>query len=267
MRDEATNERIKTLIVDDEPLARRRLRSLAAADRRLAVISECEDGAEAIERIASVRPALVLLDVQMPELSGFDVWEAVMRSDEVPLVVFITAYDRFAVRAFEIGAVDYLLKPFDDVRFTVAIDRVSRALTAAELLGQHQDATRRALSAYRDAGAYLSRIAVSVNHRVVVIDACDLDWIEAADNYIHLHVGASVYRLRETLTSFAQKLDPAMFMRVHRWHVVNVTRIRELRRSAHGELVLGLEGGVTIRASRTFAPALRRLLGNRVPAR
>ena len=266
MRDEATDERIKTLIVDDEPLARRRLRSLAAADRRLVVISECEDGTEAIERIVTVRPALVLLDVQMPELSGFDVWEAVMRSPEIPLVVFITAYDRFAVRAFEIGAVDYLLKPFEDVRFTAAIDRVSRALTV-ELLGQRQDATRRALSAYRDAGAYLSRIAVSVNHRIVVIDARDLDWIEAADNYIHLHVGASVYRLRETLTSFAQKLDPAVFIRVHRWHVVNLTRIREVRRSAHGELVLGLEGGVNIRASRTFASALRRLLGNRVPAR
>jgi len=246
--------------VDDEPLARSRLRALAARDSRLRVVGECEDGVEALERIAAVPTQLVLLDVQMPELSGFDVWEALVRRGHVPLVTFVTAHDAFAVRAFDVGAVDYLLKPFDEARFTLAIDRAERALAAPRLLAREQAAARRAASFYRDAGGYLRRFAVRTGGRTVVIDANDVDWIEAADNYLHLHAGGATYRLRDTLTSFAQKLDPSVFMRVHRWHVVNLHRIAAVEPWAHGELVLRLRSGATIRASRTFAPQCRRVL-------
>jgi two-component system LytT family response regulator len=254
--------RIRALIVDDEPLARRRLGALAARDTRLTVVGECADGIEALEQIPIARPNLVFLDVQMPELSGFDVWDAVARGEHVPLVTFVTAYDTFAVRAFEIGAVDYLLKPFDDARFTLAIDRVEQAIGVPGRIASERGAVRRATSAYREAGKYLERIAVHVDGRVILLDATDVDWIEAAGNYLHLHTGSTVYRLREPITRFAQKLDPSTFMRVHRWHVVNLRRIVAVEPWAHGELVLRLRTGATIRASRTFARELRRVLRN-----
>ena len=253
---------ITALIVDDEPLARRRLDALAARDPRLAVVGECEDGIAALEQIPIARPDLVFLDVQMPELSGFDVWDAVVRGEHVPLVTFVTAYDTFAVRAFDIGAVDYLLKPFDDARFTLAIDRVEHAMEIPGGVARERGAVRRATSAFRQAGGYLERIAVQVDGRVLLIDAADVDWIEASGNYIHLHTGAVVYRLRESITSFAEKLSPSTFMRVHRWHVVNLSRIVSVEPWAHGELVLRLRTGTTIRASRTFAQGLRRVLRN-----
>jgi two-component system LytT family response regulator len=256
--------RLRTLIVDDEPLARRRVRMLALEDPRLAVVGECEDGCQAIDAIVRLRPALVLLDVQMPELSGFDVYEAAIRGPHSPVVTFITAHDTFAVRAFEIGAVDYLLKPFDDARFTLAIDRAHQAISTAGALASDHAATGRAVAAYRESGAYLARIAVSVDDHIDVLEADELDWIEAADNYIRLHTARGVYRLRESIAAFARRLDPTVFVRVHRWYVVNLRRIRTIRPWAHGELILQLSSGETIRASRTFARELRSVLRNQV---
>jgi two-component system, LytTR family, response regulator len=251
---------ITTLIVDDEPLARRRLRLLAANDARVRVVGECEDGAAALEEITRLAPDLVFLDVQMPELSGFDVWDEVLRGAHVPLVTFVTAYDAFAVRAFDIGAVDYLLKPYDDTRFTLAVDRAERALAAPAALTREHAATRRAMGVFREEGGYLARIAIATDGRVVVLNAAEVDWIEANGNYVHLHCGSSVYRLRESIRSLARKLDPSLFMRVHRWHIVNLHRIAAAERWPHGELILRLSTGATIRASRSFAPELRRLL-------
>ena len=250
------------LIVDDEPPARRRLVSLARRDPRLSVVGECEDGRQALAAIRAERPDIVFLDVQMPELGGFDVVEALVdEPDELlPAIVFVTAYDEFAVRAFERDALDYLLKPFLDERFTAAVDRVQRALSR----GAHAThaVARQAVTSYRAAGRYLERIAVSVGDAIVILQPADVDWIEAADNYVRLHVGTAIYRIRGSLGGFVAKLDPARFIRVHRWHAVNLDRVRAVEPWSHGELVLRLASGARVRVSRTYASDIRAILRN-----
>jgi two-component system, LytTR family, response regulator len=252
--------RIRALVVDDEPLARERLSSLLAGEEDIELIGECTDGQSAVERIDAEKPDLVFLDVQMPGLDGFDVIEAVDKGS-LPLVVFVTAYDEYAVRAFEVHALDYVLKPFDRERFGKALDRVREELgrgarnggelegKLAALLGELEDRRRR-----------LERIVVKSGGRVFFLRSEDVDWIEAAGNYVELHVGSESHLLRETMSKLESRLDPKLFVRIHRRTIVNVERIRQLEGVTHGEYVVVLKDGTRLGSSRGYRDAVQKML-------
>ena len=245
----------RALIVDDEPLARLRLRALLAQENDVVVIGECADGAAAIAEIEGLRPDVVFLDVQMPELDGFDVIEAVGPS-RMPLVVFVTAYDQYALDAFRVRALDYLLKPFEDERFR---DTLARARARLEETRQRGAPDSRLEALVADIAAtrrHVQRLVVRSGGRVFFLRVDDLDWIEAADNYVRLHVGRASHLLRETLKQLEQRLDPERFVRIHRSAIVNLDRIQELEPWFHGEYIVILRDGTRLRASRTFARRL-----------
>ena len=242
--------RLRALVVDDEPLARSLLRVLLARDPEVEVAGECS-GAEAVEAVERTRPDLLFLDVQMPEVDGFDVLAALGR-ERAPAVVFVTAYDRYAVRAFEVHAVDYLLKPIDEARFAEALarakDRARRRVTDPRLGPLLADHARHA-----------RRFLVRGRERTVVVDAADVDWIEAADYYATLHAGGKAHLIRETLTDLAERLDPERFVRVHRSAIVNLDRVREIHPLFRGDAELVLAGGARVRMSRTRRAEFNRL--------
>jgi two-component system, LytTR family, response regulator len=250
---------IRTVIVDDEPLARRRIRSLLVGAEDVEVIAECANGMEAIQAIEASPPDLLFLDIQMPEIDGFDVLEAI-GVGHVPVVIFVTAYDQFALRAFEAHALDYLLKPFDDERFETALQR------ARELIRQKQggDLERR-LRAFlkevpRDRG-YLQRLVVPTGHRSVFVRTAEIDWIEADRNYIRLHVGGRSHLLRESLSRIASALDPTTFCRIHRSTIVNIDRIKAIESLFNGEYLVLLHDGTKLTSSRSYRRNLHHLLG------
>jgi two-component system LytT family response regulator len=241
---------IRTLIVDDEPWARTRIASLLEPD--FSVVRECAGGEEAVRAIAELSPDVVFLDVQMPGVDGFDVVEAV-GADAMPLVVFATAHQEYALRAFDAGAVDYLLKPFDEERFRRAMERVRRDLktpaAAAEALGQ-------AMAQVRKAGEFAERLVVNSAGRVVFVKVADIDWLEATGNYVTIHAGNEKHLLRETLRGLCDRLDPRRFVRLHRSSVVNVERLRELMPWSRGEQVAVLSNGTQLTIGRAFRERL-----------
>ena len=247
---------LRALIVDDEAPARRRIRRLLLSEPDVAVTGECGDGASAIEVIIRARPDLVFLDVQMPERDGFDV-VAGIRSGDRPPIVFVTAYDRYALRAFEIHAVDYLLKPFTRERFRTALERV-RDRIARRAPDSAVEALVRTL---RDRQKYRSRVTVKSGGRTHVLDLASVDWIQAADNYVRLHVQSREYLLRETLASLETRLDPARFVRIHRSVIVPVDRVATLTPVSHGDAEVLLRDGTRLAASRTWRDRLRRVIG------
>jgi two-component system LytT family response regulator len=247
---------LRAFIVDDEAPARRRIRRLLLSEPDVAVTGECGDGASAIEVIIRERPDLVFLDVQMPERDGFDV-VAGIRSGDRPPIVFVTAYDRYALRAFEIHAVDYLLKPFTRERFRTALERV-RDRIARRAPDSAVEALVRTL---RDRQKYRSRVTVKSGGRTHVIDLASVDWIQAADNYVRLHVQSREYLLRETLASLETRLDPARFVRIHRSVIVPVDRVATLTPVSHGDAEVLLRDGTRLAASRTWRDRLRRVIG------
>ena len=209
---------IRAVIVDDEPWARRRIAALLKSEPDVEVAGECRGGVEAIEKIPELSPDLVFLDVQMPECDGFDVLEAI-GPERMPPVIFATAYDKYAVRAFDAQALDYLLKPFDEERFQQAMGRARRELK----LGKGaSEALRAVLEAVRGKSQFLKRLAVKSGGRVVFLRAADIDWIEAAGNYVTLHVGRDRHMLRATMNSLEPKLDSEEFVRIHRSTIVNL---------------------------------------------
>jgi two-component system LytT family response regulator len=241
---------IRAAIVDDEPLARRRIRNLLAEAADVEVIAECANGKDAIESLEASPPALLFLDVQMPEIDGFDVLQAI-GVDRVPAVIFVTAYDQFALRAFEAHALDYLLKPFDDERFGAALER------ARERIRQQQggDLDRRLqalLENVRAEHGYLRRLVVPSGHRSVFVRTEHIDWIEAERNYVRLHVGGRAHLLRENLTHIASALDPATFCRIHRSTIVNIDRIQAVESLFHGEQLVVLQDGTKLTAGRSY---------------
>ena len=242
--------RLRALVVDDEPLARSLVRVLLARDPEVEMAGECS-GVEAVETVLRTRPDLLFLDVQMPEVDGFDVLAA-LGSGRAPGVVFVTAYDHYAVRAFEVHAVDYLLKPIDEARFAAALARAkerARTRTADPRLGSLlEEHARRA-----------RRFLVRGREKTVVVEAADVDWIEAADYYATLHVGGKAHLLRETLTDLARRLDPERFFRVHRSAIVNFDRVREIHPLFRGDAELVLDGGARVRLSRTRRAEFNRL--------
>jgi two-component system, LytTR family, response regulator len=247
--------KIRALIVDDEPPARRRLRALLCAEPDVEVAGECGDGREAVERIRALRPDLVFLDVQMPEAGGFDVVAAV-GPGRMPAVVFVTAYDEFALRAFEVHALDYLLKPFDTERFRAALHHAREHLRRKRT-GELEGRLVSLLEGLRPPPAYLERIPVRSGARIHLVPVDDVDYLEADDNYVRLHAGARTHLLRETLGALEARLDPARFLRVHRSLVVNLSRVAELESLGGGEYVLALTTGARLVSGRSYRAKLQ----------
>ncbi len=251
---------LKTLLVDDEPLAREGLRMLLSEDADVASIHEARNGREAVEAIRAIRPDLVFLDVQMPEMDGFDVVREI-GAEHMPAVVFVTAHDQHAIQAFEINALDYLLKPVSAERFAKALARAKLRLNA-----RPADETGRQivslLESMTSPPRYLKRLAVRAAGKTILVDVADVDWIEAAENYVQLHVGRSGHLVHVAMNTLEKSLDPEMFLRIHRSTIVNVTRVRELQAALHGEYVLTLSNGVRLQSGRLYNEKVRALAGN-----
>ena len=250
---------VRVLIVDDEPVARRRLRRLLRLASDVAVVGECGDGVTALEMIRELSPDVVLLDVQMPELDGFGLLQA-MSPEEIPVIIFVTAYDRYALRAFEVHALDYVLKPVEAERLTTAVARARARLE--ERKGTRLD--ERILSLLETLAPdrkHLTRIPVRTEGRVHVLDLADVDWIGAADNYVTLHAGPREYLIRDTMGRLERELDPDRFVRVHRSSIVQIDRVRELLPDFHGDFTLVLKTGTTLTLSRGYRAKLEAVLG------
>jgi two-component system LytT family response regulator len=282
------HRRIRAVIIDDEPLAREGVRMLLSQHGDIEVVGEAGNGIDAVELIRRQRPDLALLDVQMPQMSGLEVVKALPR-DAVPVVVFITAYDRYAIDAFRVHALDYLLKPFDDDRFH---DAIRRAKTHLELTrvndlgerllsmiaggngahgangthatnghppGANGNGNGNGVAGGNGAHKFLTRLAIRDIGRVVFVNVDDIDWIEAADYYVQIHVGAKSYLHRETMQRLEAELDPERFIRIHRSAIVNQTRIRELRNQGRRDMVVVLSDGAELRVARSHREKLQRM--------
>lgn len=251
---------MRALIVDDEALARVALTRLLKRDDGITIIGECADGESAVKAIRQMKPDVVFLDVQMPEMDGFQVIESI-GVEQMPATIFVTAFDKYAMRAFDASAVDYLLKPF-------VSDRLARAVARARDRWQNRqdkDAAKRLFDLLdnRYASDYVRRLAVASAGRIVFVPAEEIDWIGAEDNYARLHVGRHVYDVRETLQVLMEKLDPGEFIRIHRSTIVNVRRIREVQPWFRGSHIIVLHSGEKLRMSRYQKDAIDRLLGKR----
>jgi two-component system LytT family response regulator len=260
---------MRVLIVDDEPLGRDCVRLALAREDEVTLVGECENGEEAIRAIEAQHPDLVFLDIQMPGLDGFDVIER-LGPERMPLIVFVTAYDAHALRAFGVHAFDYLLKPFDDERFREAIARARAQLETAEA-GDFGRRLRTLLADVRAGGpeaepevapatGRIVRFAVKEDERLFFVRAVDVDYFEAAGNYVRLHVKDRHYEIRATLRTLVSQLDPVRFVRVHKSSIVNIDRVREVQPWFGGDYVAILHSGAQVRVSRTYAKALLRTI-------
>jgi two-component system, LytTR family, response regulator len=254
---------IRTIIADDEHLAREKLRLLLGEESGVQVVAECQNGQEAIDAVHDYKPDLLLIDIRMPDMDGFQVLEKIA-ADEMPVVVFTTAYDQFAIRAFDAHALDYLLKPFEQERLHDAIER-----TRAELLKSHQlDLTTRILDLLAKADPKGEpkpsddRMVIRAGGKVVFLDVKEIDWIEASANYVKVNVGKDSYLLREGIGSISERLDPDRFVRIHRSAIVNVRKIKELQPCESGEYIAVLKNGKELSCSRGYRAQLQRLIGN-----
>jgi two-component system LytT family response regulator len=250
---------IRTLIVEDEPLMRERLRGLLAEEPDVVVAGECANGPEAVAAIDADPPDLVFLDVQMPGLNGFEVIEAV-GVERMPATVFVTAYDRYALRAFEVHALDYLLKPFNRQRFRQALDR-ARARLRQGKAAEVQGLLRALLADVQTPARAPRRLLVKSENRITLVKPEDVDWIEAAGNYVRLHVGKDEHLLRATMEGVEAQLPPGQFVRIHRSTIVNLDRVRALEPGFHGDYVVQLRDGTELPLGRTYRPKLEELLG------
>lgn len=254
---------LRVLIADDEPIARERLRDLLTAEPSIDIVGECATGPETLDAIRQGAPQVVLLDIQLPELNGFEVIHS-LRPDRVPVIVFVTAHDRFALRAFEAHAADYLLKPFDRDRFRQAL---ARARERAESR-THQPSPgeiRALIEALQPSRKAVERFAVRYGKRIVFVKPAEIDWIQSADNYSELHTGDQVYLLRQTLTDLVSQLPPSQFVRISRSLMVNVDRIQEVRAKSHGDYHVRLKGGPELTGSRNYRAELLKLIGREGP--
>jgi two-component system LytT family response regulator len=250
---------VRVLIADDEPLARERLRTLLAGEPWLQVVAECPDGLQAIDAIRRLQPDLAFLDVQMPGATGFDVI-ARIGAARMPLVVFVTAFDRYALRAFDVHALDYLLKPFDRERFRQTLARARQYLERRT----NGDFERRLLALVQDLkppANRLERFVIKSGGRVFFVRSDEIDWIEAAGNYVKLHVGQDAHLFRETMSALEAQLDSDMFFRIHRSHIVNIERVKELQPWFNGEYVVFLKSGTRLTLSRGYREKLQERIG------
>ena len=253
---------IRTLIVDDEPLARKTVRMLLADDEEIEIIGEAGNGKDAVAAIREQKPDLLFLDVQMPALDGIGVMRTI-GAENMPVTIFVTAYDQYALKAFEVHALDYLLKPYDDERFEQALERAKQQVrrAAIESLSQRLFSLMEAMPGQKEeAPQYLSRIMVKGSGPIVFLKVEEIDWIEAADYYVQLHVGGRTHLLRESLRNLDQQLDPSCFMRIHRSAIVNLDRVRKLQPDARGEYQVILQDGTTLKLGRGRREALQEKL-------
>jgi two-component system LytT family response regulator len=253
--------RLNVLIVDDEPLPREGLRMLLADHPAVAGIAEARNGPEALELIASNRPDVVLLDVQMPQMDGFQMIDAI-GVERMPAVIFVTAHDEYALRAFEVYAMDYLLKPVNGDRLRAAIER-----TRARLLGEPTGtASARMLSLLETIAhprSYLKRLAIRKSASTIFVDVESIDWIEAAENYVQVHCGKANHLLHVPISTLETSLDPGVFVRIHRSVIVNVHRIVRLAPATHGQYLILLESGAEVQSGRSYSEVVRALMVNR----
>ena len=262
--------KIRVAIVDDEELARERMRALLSEHADIEVVAECADGAEALRAIDDTHPDLVFLDVQMPEVDGFEVVEALECGDpnerakngsRPPAIVFVTAHDDHALRAFEIHALDFLLKPFDSVRFEKTLSRARRHLRQsresvdARLLALLED-----LRTERRGQRHSDRLIVKSGGRVFFLRTEEIDWVEAAGNYVRLHARNEAHLLRESMKNMESRLDPNTFVRIHRSAIVNIDRVKELEPWFHGEYIVIMRDGTRLTASRVFSDRLSAMI-------
>ena len=245
---------IRALIVDDEPLAREGLRLHLRDEPEIEIIGEAANGEEAVEAIRSLQPDLVFLDVQMPGIDGFGVLEAI-GAEGMPSIVFVTAHDEFAVRAFDAYAIDYVLKPVDPDRLRRAVQRVREAV--ARRAGGVDERLRSLLDGVKSGRRYLQRMAVRVGPRIAFVDVENIDWIGAEGNYARLHVGNDSHLVRETMSSLEDRLDPERFLRIHRSTIVNIDRIKELEPLYQGDYLVILRNGTRLPSSRAYRERLR----------
>ena len=274
----ATSPRLRTIIVDDEALARRGIEIRLQAHSDIDVVAQCVNGREALEAIAREQPDLLFLDIQMPGLSGLDVLER-LPHESLPMIVFVTAFDRYALDAFDAQALDYLLKPINDARFNQTLDRVRARSQERQALAQREQlmnllAATKGTSAI-DAGslkehmtgsnapAYADILPIRDQAETVRVDVATIDWIDAAGDYMCVHAEGHTYVLRETMKSLEAILDPKIFSRVHRSTIVNVQRVRRLRPHTNGEYFLTLEDGQEIKLSRSYRDRVDQLLQRR----
>jgi len=273
-----THHPIRTLIVDDEELARRGIELRLAQHPDITIVRQCYNGREAIEAVAEEKPDLMFLDIQMPGISGFEVL-AKLPQESLPMVIFVTAYDRYALNAFEAQAIDYLLKPINDMRFSQALDRVRgywqqrNALTQREQLmkllastqgtGQVDEQTLRQYLHAERQPQYPQILPIRDDAGTVRVDVKSIDWIDAAGDYMCVHADGRTYVLRETMKSLETVLDPNLFQRVHRSTIVNVSRVRRLRPHTNGEYFLTLDDGQEIKLSRSYRDRVDQLLQRR----
>lgn len=248
--------KIKTLIIDDEPLARRNLRLLLEKDPQIEILEECRNGREAVKAINALSPDLIFLDIQMPEMDGFDVLARV-GPERIQAIIFVTAFDQYALKAFDVHALDYLLKPYDDERFAHALNRAKSQIEAREIdrlskrllaLLEERDSER---TGSRQQANYLTRVMIKVSGRVTLLKVDEIDFIEADGNYAKLHVGRKAHLLREKMHDLEGRLDPAKFVRIHRSVIVNLDRIKEMHPHFNGDYIVVLEDGRKLRLSRT----------------
>jgi len=248
--------KIKTLIVDDEPLARRNLRGLLERDPQSEILDECRNGREAVKAINTLSPDLIFLDIQMPEMDGFDVLARV-GPEHIQAIIFVTAFDQYALKAFDVHALDYLLKPFDDERFVRALERAKSQIAAREinqlsgrLLALLEERETERKGSTRDE-RYLTRLMIKASSRMMLLKVDEIDFIEADGNYAKLHAGRKTHLLREKMNDLEGRLDPAKFVRIHRSIIVNLERIKEMHPHFNGDYVVVLEDGRQLKLSRT----------------
>jgi two-component system LytT family response regulator len=244
-------EKIKTLVVDDEPLARARVLSLLREENDIEVVGECGNGHEAITAIEDASPDLLFLDVQMPEVNGLDLARTIA-ANNTAAVVFVTAYDEYALGAFEVHALDYLLKPFSVERFRSALGRAREHVAQRRAAGANGST---------NGAAQRHRLIIKSSGRIYFVRTADIDWCEAAGNYVRVHTGPQAHLVRDTMSHLESQLDPHQFVRIHRSTIVNVDRIQEIRSSFHGEYVVTLRGGMRVTLSRGYRDAVQARLG------
>ncbi len=255
----ADTMRVRILVVDDEPLAREKVRDIVRHDSELEIVGECVNGSEAVAAVQEFQPDLLLLDVQMPEIGGFAVLEA-LKSEKLPFVIFVTAYDQYAVRAFEVHALDYLLKPFDRERFESAMQRAKDHIRK-EQNGHLDQRILALLEQLKAETKYIERLVIKSGGRVFFLETDEIDWIEAEGNYVSVHTAKKAYVIRETISSLESQLDSKKFIRIHRSAIVNIDRIRELQPWTHGEYHIILHNGTELTLSRNYRDNLQGVLG------
>jgi two-component system LytT family response regulator len=270
------NRKIRALVVDDESLARKALRAMLSDDPEMEVIAECRNGREAVAVIREQSPDVVFIDIQMPEMDGFQVIEEV-GATQMPVTVFVTAYDKHALRAFEAHALDYLLKPFDHDRFNTALQRAKKSVRQQKLgeisenlfavlqdrklkTGESPSETDNRKSTEPVAEEPFDRVVIKSGGRIYFLKVQEIDWVEAGGDYLSLHSGSQTHLIRETMGNFHAKLDPRKFLRIHRSTIVNIERIKDIQPLFKGEYVITLTGGKRLNSSRGYRHHLQKLL-------